>query len=352
MRKIIRASHSELLKLTASALEAVGVPHEDADLAAEILVTADLIGIDTHGTRRLAPYVARLRDGVFNARPTLKMSQQAATSIIIDGNNGLGPVIGTRALDIALETAAKYGTAFVACRNSQHFGALAPYAMRACKSSMVCFLGTNAFPTMAPWGGKEVKIGNNPIGLGAPRRDAPPFILDIAMSVAARGKMRKAAQKGERIPVGWALDKGGNPTTDPNEGLNGYVLPIGGHKGYGIALAVDILAGVLSGGAVATEVQSLFKQKERPQQVCHFFIVIDPAQTIGTEAFLDRIETLCLIMKETEPIAAGESVLVPGEIEARKAGEHLRHGIPMDEEFYESLRSLARGEAPDFVANA
>ena len=110
---------------------------------------------------------------------------------------------------------------------------------------MVCFLGTNAFPTMAPWGGKDVKIGNNPIGLGAPRRDAPPFILDIAMSVAARGKMRKAAEKGERIPPGWALDKDGNPTTDPNEGLNGYVLPIGGHKGYGIALAVDILAGVL-----------------------------------------------------------------------------------------------------------
>lgn len=352
MSQIVRASHSELLKLTTSALEAVDVSQTDAALAAEILVTADLIGIDTHGTKRLAPYIARLRDGVFKAQPKLTTIQQAATSIIIDGDNGLGPVIGTRALDIAIETAAKYGTAFVTCRNSQHFGALAPYAMRACQSSMVCFLGTNAFPTMAPWGGKDIKLGNNPIGLGAPRRDAPPFILDIAMSVAARGKMRKAAQKGERIPPGWALDTDGNPTTDPNEGLNGYVLPIGGHKGYGIALAVDILAGVLSGGSVATEVQSLFKQKEHPQQVSHFFIVIDPAQSIGTEAFLDRIEALCLIMKETEPLAATEPVLVPGEIEARKADEHLRLGIPMDEEFYESLHSLARGEAPDSVATA
>lgn len=348
----IRASFSDLVNLSVRSLEAAGISEADAFSAAEILVTADLIGIDTHGIKRLPPYIARLRDGVFNPRPSIKKVSESTSSVIIDGDNGLGPVIGTRGLEIAVEKASTCGTAFVACRNSQHFGALAPYAMKATEQNMVCLLGTNAFSTMTPWGGKDIKIGNNPIGLGAPRLNAPPFILDIAMSVAARGKMRKAAERGESIPQGWALDLNGDPTTNPNEGLKGYTLPIGGHKGYGLVLAVEILAGALSGGAVATEVRSLFKQKVKPQRVCHFFIVIDPSQTIGTDAFLDRMEALCSLMKETEPLHEDTPVLIPGEIEARKAKENLQLGIPVDEKFYEYLQALAEGEPPREIATA
>lgn len=352
MAATVRVGQDKLLSLTTSALAAVGVPLVDAEIAAGILVTADLQGIDTHGTRRLAPYLARIRDGVFNPRPNIRLEQTGTSAAIVEGDNGLGPVVGCRGLELALRLAKESGTAYVGCRNSQHFGALAPYALRAAEAGVLCFLGTNAFTTMAPWGGRDIRVGNNPLGLGAPRRNAPPFILDIAMSVAARGKMRKAAEKGEPIPEGWALDADGSPTTDPEKGLAGYVLPIGGHKGYGLALMVDVLAGALSGGAVSTEVNSLFQQRDRPQRVSHFFIAIDPAKTIGTEAYLDRIETLCALMKTTEPFDAESPVLVPGEIEAQRMQERCEAGIPMESELLESIRGLARGEAPKSVAAA
>jgi LDH2 family malate/lactate/ureidoglycolate dehydrogenase len=352
MTGAFRVSRGELQSLASSALKAVGVPEPDADAAAAILVTADLQGIDTHGTSRLAAYVTRVRDGVFNAKPDIVVESQSPAVAVIDGDRGLGPVVGSRALDLAVRLAAQNGVAYVGCRNSQHLGALAPYALRATRHGMVCFLGTNAFPSMAPWGGREVKVGNNPLGVGAPRRDAPAFILDIAMSVAARGKIRKAGAKGERIPDGWALDAEGNPTTDPAKALDGYVLPIGGHKGYGLALAVDILAGVLSGGAVSTEVQSLFKQKDKPQQVSFFFLAIDPAKTIGLDTYFERMETLCGLIKDTEPSSVGDPVLLPGEIEARELEIRSRDGIPMEAELLDSIRSLARGEAPSSVPKA
>ena len=348
----VRVGQDELLSLTTSALTAVGVPPADAEIAAGILVTADLQGIDTHGTRRLAPYVTRIRDGIFNPRPNIRVEQTGISAAIVEGDNGLGPVVGYRGLELAVRLAKESGSAYVGCRNSQHFGALAPYALRAAEAGVLCLLGTNAFTTMAPWRGRDIRVGNNPLGLGAPRRNAPPFVLDIAMSIAARGKMRTAAEKGAPIPEGWALDADGNPTTDPEKGLAGYVLPIGGHKGYGLALMVDVLAGALSGGAVSTEVKSLFQQKDRPQRVCHFFIAVDPAKTIGTDAYLDRIETLCALMKTTEPFDAESPVLIPGEIEARRMRERREVGIPIDTELLEEIRRLARGEAPKTIAAA
>jgi ureidoglycolate dehydrogenase (NAD+) len=344
--------YDELHTLALQSFEKAGVPLQDARTAADILCGADLMGIDTHGTKRLIPYIARIHDGIFNPAPDLRIIHQKAGSAVMDGDNGLGPVVGGTALRIACELASSNGVSFVCCRNSQHFGAIAPYAQQACDQKLVCFAGTNAYPTMAPWGGAESKVGNNPVGFGAPRQSGPHFILDIAMSIVARGKIRKSLEKNESIPEGWAVDKQGVPTTDPSEALNGFVLPIGGHKGYGIALAIDILAGVLSGGAVADEVNSLFKQKEHAQRVGHFFIVIDPAVTIGMELYHERMEALYTAMKNCRPQDAHSPVLLPGEIESRTAEKYRRSGIPIDHDLLTSLRRLAAGEAPADVPQA
>jgi ureidoglycolate dehydrogenase (NAD+) len=349
---MVLVSVKDLAAWSVNAFTAVGVPKTDAESAVEILVSADLQGIDTHGVRRIPAYVARIRDGIFNPAPDISVEQRGDSAAVVDGDDGLGPVVGSFGLKTALRLAEKTGVGYVGCRNSQHFGALAPYARHATQAGFVCFLGTNAFTTMAPTGGREIRLGNNPLGLGAPRADAPPFILDIAMSVAARGKMRAAAEKGEPIPEGWALDADGNPTTDPEKGLAGFVLPIGGHKGYGLAMMVDILAGALSGGAVSTEVKSLFQQKDQPQKVCHYFIAIDPEKTIGRDAFLNRMAVLCDLMKSTTPFKDGAPVLIPGEIEARRFETRSENGIPLDPDFVDELQSMAKGAPPRAVASA
>lgn len=350
MTGILHVAYEEVLHLATAAFEQVGVPRADATAAAEVLVSADLQGIATHGIKRLPPYIARIRDGVFKAMPKICVDNPAPAVAVVDGDSGLGPVVGRRGLDVALKLAATAGIAYVGCRNSQHFGALAPYGRLAADAGMVCVMGTNALATMAPWGGREVRVGNNPLGLAAPRPDAPPFLLDIAMSVAARGKMRLAQERGEPIPSGWALDAEGRPTTDPLEGLKGFVLPIGGHKGYGLALLVDILAGVLTGGAVSPEVRSLFQQSKAPQRVCHFFIAIDPARVLGRAAYDARIDALCRMMTTTPAFDPDRPVLIPGEVEARTLADRIANGIPMTPTELATLEALADGAPPGTVA--
>lgn len=350
MSQSLLVSSDEVARLACEALVRVGMPETDAEAAAEILVSADLQGIDTHGVRRLGPYVARIRDGVFNPRPEIRVAARTAAAAVVDGGDGLGPVVGLKGLRLAVELAAAAGVGYVACRNSQHFGALAAYARHAAAAEVVCLMGTTAFATMAPWGGREVRVGNNPLGIAAPRRNAPPFILDIAMSVAARGKLRLAQERGEAIPPGWALDAHGNPTTDPLEGLKGFVLPIGGHKGYGLALAVDILAGVLAGGAVSSEVGSLFQQNRAPQRVGHFFIAIDPARLLGRDVYDRRMEEMCRAMTEVAPLDPARPVMLPGEMEARTLADRSARGIPMNLDEFEALQALAAGAAPGKIA--
>lgn len=332
-----------LQDLAARALEAVGVPGEAARAAAEILVFADLVGIHTHGLARLSPYIARLRDGAFNPRPDIRIRRRGATAIVY-GDNGLGQVVGHTGIRLAIEIARENGIGYVGCRESQHFGALAPYIMTAAEAGMVVVLGTSAFPTMAPWGGREVKLGNNPLGLGAPRPGRLPFIFDIALSVVARGKIRQAHERGEAIPQGWALDRGGEPTTDPLEALKGFVLPVGDHKGYGLALMVDILAATLIGGVASHGVRSLFQQKDKPQRVGHFFIAIDPEQTIGRQAFDAGLAELEAAMRSTAPFDPSRPVMLPGDIEAALYAERMRDGIPLEASLLDQIERLARGE--------
>ena len=351
MDDTIAVSLQELRTRCSAALAKAGLPVDHIEMTLDVLITADLQGIGTHGARRLIPYILRIRSGLINPAPAIQVSECAPAIRLVDGDHGLGPVVGMTGLRTALAVAKTTGIAFVGCRNSHHFGAGAPYALEACRNTMICIGGTNAFPSLAPWGGKDVLLGNNPLFIGVPRQEGPHFILDIAMSVAARGKMRKAAGRGERIPDGWALDAAGNPTNDPVEGLKGYVLPIGGHKGYGLALAIDLIAGALTGSGVGREVQSLFQQWEKPQRVGHFFICLDPAHLMPMEQFQERVEFLFHMIKTSSPLDPEQPILLPGEIEAQQVARHTNEGISFERKIWNSLLALSEGKYDIDVSN-
>ncbi len=336
--------HEELFEIGIKALEIVGVPEEDARITVDVLLCADLRGVSTHGIQRLLMYVPRVRKGLINPNPKIVVKSVAPAMKLINGDDGLGPVVGTRGMKEAIESARELGIAFVGCRDSNHFGAAAPYVLMACQEKMVGVAGTNAFPTMAPWGGLEKLVGNNPLAIGVPCEGECPFVLDMAMSVSSRGRMRHMAEKGEKMPEGWAVDSAGRPTTDPLEGLKGFVLPIGLHKGYGLALAMDILSGVLTGAGFSTGVKSLIQQWEEPQHIGHFFIAIDPTRFMDWEAFSDRMKGLCDSMRNARRVDSAKPIFIPGEPEAQIERDRRAHGIPVDLGTYEILKGLARGK--------
>lgn len=336
--------YEELRELGIQALQKMGVPDEDAKVAVEVLLRADLRGITTHGINRLPIYIQRMRKGLMNPRPKIKVESPAPGLRVVYGDDGLGPVVGARGMKEAIELAKTNGTAFVGCRDSNHFSAASPYVLMACREKLIGIAGTNAFPSMPPTGGLGNIVGNNPIAIGAPCEGEVPFVLDIAMSVSARGRMRQMADKMEKMPEGWAVDKQGKPTTDPMEGLKGYVLPVGQHKGYGLAIALDILSGVLTGAGFATGVKSLVQQWEEPQHVGHFFIAIDPTRFMPWEEFSERLKALFLILRGTQRINPESPILIPGEIEDALEKKRLATGIPMDAKTMDILRGLTRGE--------
>jgi len=336
--------HEELFEIGIKALEIVGVPEEDARITVDVLLCGDLRGVSTHGIQRLLMYVPRIRKGLINPNPKIVVKSVAPAMKLINGDNGLGPVVGTRGMKEAIESARELGIAFAGCRNSNHFGAAAPYVLMACQEKMVGIAGTNASPTMAPWGGFEKLMGNNPLAVGVPYEGGTPFVLDMAMSVSSRGRMRHMAEKGEKMPEGWAVDSNGRPTTDPLEGLRGFVLPIGLYKGYGLALAIDILSGIVTGAGFSTGVKSLIQQWEEPQHIGHFFITIDPSRFMSWEVFSDRMKHLCHSLRNARRIDPTKPILIPGDPEAHMERQRREHEIPLEPEPFEALKGLAQGK--------
>jgi ureidoglycolate dehydrogenase (NAD+) len=341
---MILVSESSLRATSLRTLKRVGVGQEHAEMTVEVLVTADLQGIKTHGTVRLPAYTKRILKGLINPKPKLEVTVPAPGLRLVDGDDGLGPVVSLTGIRLAIKGAKETGICLVGCRRSNHFGAGAPYALEACREGMISLGGTNAFPSIAPTGSREVILGNNPIFIGIPRRDNPHFILDIAMSVVARGKIREAYERGERIPKGWALGPDGRPTTDPVQALKGMVLPIADHKGYGMSLAVDLIAGVLMGSGFGTGVLSMFQQWEKPQNVGHFFIVVDPAFFMPIEEFYRRSDALFDEIKNSVPINPEQPVLYPGEMEALSWDQQKKEGIGLDEKTWNTIKAFAEGE--------
>lgn len=328
--------------LATELLAAVGVPEANARITARHMVEADLRGVETHGLALLPRYLERLREGhvVADAQPSL-IEEQAATAAV-DGGDGLGQVNSDFAMGVAIAKAKEAGVGAVSVRRSHHFGAGASYVAAAAEARCVGIALSNAAALMAPTGGAARRVGNNPMAIGAPSTQGFPVILDMALSTVAAGRIKLAVRRGQRIPPEWSLDKHGEPTTDPNDlyGDDGMLRPLGDHKGFGLAVLIDVLTGVLSGAGFGTGVKRL----DQPEYLNtgHFFIAVTIEAFLPFDVFQERFEQLAREIYDTPKRAGVDELFLPGEIEARRAEQREREGLTYDSALYEPLADLAR----------
>lgn len=334
---------ARLLDLATRALVAGGMRADDASAAARVLVLADLFGLRTHGISRVAQYLERVRLDGIDARAEVQVERPAPGLVSVNGANGIGPLVGMRALEAALEAARNVGVAAAFVRGSNHFGPIMPYAYLAAQEGFASFIASNATTTIAPWGGRATRLGNNPLGIGVPNPGGDPVLLDIAMSVAARAKIRRALARGEALPQGWAADAEGKPTTDPKAALSGFLLPVGGHKGYGLAIMVDLLAGLLSGAAYLTHVKSWVDEPGVAQDLGHVFVLIDATKLGPADWLAERMRDFAAIIHDTPAADPAQPVRLPGEMELAAMARQRREGVAVAAEDLAALEALAAG---------
>ncbi len=320
----------ELRLLCTELLAKHDIPRADAEIIAHCLVESDLRGVETHGVVRLPHYLNRVRLGLINPRPEIRIERVTPVAASVDGDNGFGFVIATRAMAEAIDMAGEYGIGLASIRHSNHFGMAASYVLQALRAGMMSLVFTNASSAMPPWGGRDPVLGTSPFAAGAPGGKLPGFLVDMAPAVAARGKIRLAAKRGEPIPEGWALDKEGRATTDPEAALDdGVVLPMAGPKGSALSMMMDIFGGVFSGSAFAGEVTNHTLDFEKPSDVGHFMMAIRPNLFMTQEQFATRMDYLVNKLKSGRKAAGFNEVLISGEPESRKEAERLSTGIPL-----------------------
>jgi L-2-hydroxycarboxylate dehydrogenase (NAD+) len=337
-----RIDDAKLLRFVSACFEKLGVPGKDAAIAADGLVAADLRGVDTHGVIRFSPdawYVKWLREGSMTAKPNIRTISQSGSSALIDGDRGVGMVIGRQAMDIAIGKARESGVAMVAVRNSRHFGMSAYYSMQALPHDMIGIAMTNASRLVVPTFGREARFGTNPMSFAVPAGDELPFVLDMATTTAAAGKLELALRREHPIPVGWALNERAEATTDPRVAQKARrLLPLGGsresgsHKGYGLAVLVEILCGVLSGTVTA------LNQNQDPRG--HFFGAIRIDSFRPVQEFKRDMDQLIRELKQTPPVDGEDRVYVAGEIEFETEKERRRNGIPLMDSVLKGLRGV------------
>lgn len=315
---------------------------EGAKIVSDILIAADLRGISSHGIARLPIYAKRIELGLINPMPEMRILKEKQTSALLDADNGMGHVAAYKAMCLCIEKAKIVGMASVAVKNSNHFGINAYYSMMAAKENLIGMAFTNTSPLMAPFGGKEKLLGSNPLSIAIPAGKEPDIVIDMATSVAARGKLEIAERKGEKIPSDWAIDEEGKVTTDPKKGLLGALLPFGGPKGYGLAIFVDIVSGILTESNFGSDCGSLFGDLDRPQNIGHFFTVINIENFIEIEKFQKIMDTMIQKIRNSKKAVGFERIYMPGEIEFNKNIELLKKGIKLNKNTIKELNELAK----------
>lgn len=318
-----------------------GVSIEHAAIVARCLVAADLRGVDTHGINRIPSYVARIRQGVLDAQAQPSVHEVTPVVAQVDAHNAFGFVAAHIGMSKAIEMAKIYGIGMVSVKHSNHFGMSAWLVQQAIDAGMMSLVFTNSSPALPAWGGRSKLMGVSPIACGAPGgTDERPFILDMAPSVAARGKVYKAQRRGEKIPMGWALDKDGRQTVDPTAALDGVMLPMGGPKGSALAIMMDVFSGVLSGSAFAGQVTNPY-DASRPADVGHFLIAIKPDLFLSLDEFRERMDVLYRRVVDSDRMDGVERIYFPGEIEQLTEKERLASGIPLVEAEIQCLNKEA-----------
>ncbi|WP_448616476.1 Ldh family oxidoreductase [Modestobacter sp. URMC 112] len=346
-----RLDAADLTGFGTRVLASLGVPEDDARLVSDSLVTADMWGHASHGMLRLSWYAARLRSGVMTPVTDPRTVIDAGAVAVVDGGDGVGQIVTDRACQDAVIRAGQHGVGVVAVRNSNHFGTAAYWTRRMAAAGCIGILTTNGSPAMAPWGGTQKTVGANPWSIATPGGSSGPVVLDIANTGVARGKIYAAVQRGETIPDTWALDSDGAVTTDPHAAIDGLLLPMAGHKGYGISFMMDVLSGVLTGSAYATGVAGPYVP-DRRSGCGHLVLALRIDAVIEPAEFDRRIDDLIGITKAV-PLAQGATeIFYPGEIENRAGERAQRDGVVLPRATVDELRELGAscGISSDLLA--
>jgi LDH2 family malate/lactate/ureidoglycolate dehydrogenase len=337
----LHVSSTAALSFAQSVLEGNGVPPGNASIIAKALVLADLRGVDTHGINRLPSYMTRVRKGLLNPLASPTLHQITPVVAQVDGHNSFGFLSAHLGINTAITMAQTYGIGMVSVKHSNHFGMSAWIVQQALDANMMSLVFTNSSPALPVWGGREKLMGVSPIACGAPGKEGGrDFILDMAPSVAARGKIYKAKRRGEKIPWDWALDKEGERTDDPEKALEGVMLPMGGPKGSALAVMMDVFSGVLSGSKFAGEVRGPYDESGEAG-VGHFLVVIKPDLFMDLGEFRERMGVLYDRVVGCEKMKGVERIYFPGEIEQVTHEERLKTGIPYVEAEIEALNREA-----------
>lgn len=342
----------EATALCRDALLGAGVPPDQAATITDCIIYATVRGVDTHGIVTILPAtLAGLRAGRIRPQAAITVVQEGPAVARLDANQAPGPVAGAAGMDLAIARARRYGVGATVVFNGNHVGAVSFYTDRALRQGMIGLAMCNASPRVAPHHGRQPFLGTNPLAYAAPGGAWPEIALDIATSAAAAGKIGKALRRGEPIPPGWVIDADGEPLTDPAAVGQGAFLHFGEHKGYGIAMLVELLTGALGGDRCGLAMPGGRGPEGAPQHRSYFFLALDVAQVVPLATFQARVDGLARDAKTIAPLTGAE-VLLPGEPEQRTAAERRAHGIPMpDGDWQALLRGLARaGYDEDWVA--
>lgn len=323
----VRVDHEELSTFAQTLFSEAGLDDEPSHVVADALVTANLRGVDSHGVVRLEPYVRKIEEGGFNASPDITVTHSRPSAYTVDADDGPGQYATVTAMDAVTDAARETGTAFASVVNSNHFGTGAYYTQAAAEEGCIGFAMTNVGPNVAPFGGIDPYFGTNPLAYSVPTNHSYAITLDMATSVVAKGKVILADEEGESIPDHWAIDRDGNPTTAPEDVH--ALRPVGGPKGYGLGLFVDICSGLLSGMGSSPNVDSLYDDYARPQRVGHFVGAIDISAFRDLSTFKADLDEVIADLKSVRTDDGVDEVKLPGEIEAETRAEREENGIPL-----------------------
>ncbi len=344
---------AQLRQFTAAVFEHYGVPRPDANLAADVLAYSDEHGIDSHGVARLKTYVDLLQSGRINPHPDMKIIRGKGSVATVDGDNGLGLVIGPKCMEMAMQRAQELGSGWISVCNTNHYGAAGYYPVMALPHDLIGISMTNTTKGVAPFLGAEKMLGTNPIAIAFPGLHEPPIVIDIASSTVSYGKVEIAHRKGEQIPEGWCIDQNGLPTTHPADMMQGgALLPLGsdyrgsGHKGYCLAAMVDILSAVLSGAnwgpfAVPFAINVTPTGRQVGKGIGHFFGALDIESFRDTTEFKAEIDAWIHTMRSTRPLPGKSAVLIPGDPEREAYAIRMKEGIPLNQEVVKSLEAVS-----------
>lgn len=329
--------HEALKSLVIKKLEQAGIPSEHAQIVADVLVHANLRGVHSHGVLRTEHYVKRLKEGGLNPNPKITVRETGPVSAVVDGDDGLGHVVAKEAMNVAIRSAKKNGVGFIGVINSSHCGALSYFLTQAVEENLIGMAMTHTDKSVVPFGGAEPFFGTNPIAFGFPAKKHKPVILDMATSEVAFGKILHAREAGIDIPPNWGVEGDGNPTIDPHK--VSALLPFGGAKGYGLAMVVDILSGILTGSAFGPHVNPMYGGYDKMRKLGHFVCAINPSTFNHGNGFMTNMDQMIDELHQVPPAGSFEKVMVPGEPEQINEAANKKNGIPVPESVYSYLVS-------------